>query len=68
MTLARYLLNRIARDPQLAYHFDPMTASMERLTETCAKELGADLEEFRAKYYAVLKFERPLCAECRDNA
>ncbi len=64
MTLAAYLLARIASDPRLAYHFDPLTRSMEMLTETYAKERGLDVEEFRKSYYATLKFERPTCADC----
>lgn len=67
MTAAAYLLRRIADDPRLAYHFDPMTTSMEMLTKEVAEERGEDLEEFRRKYYASLKFERPLCGECGER-
>lgn len=48
MTLAGYLLRRIAYDPRVAYHFDPITQSMEMLTAEYAKEQGIDVEEFRA--------------------
>lgn len=64
MTVAHYLLDRISHDPQLAYHFDPCTRSMEMLTEAYAAESGVDLEEFRKAYYASLRFKRPVCAEC----
>ena len=67
MTLAAYLLQRIARDPRLAYHFDPMTESMERLTATYAEERGLKVEEFRKTYYASLRFEKPMCSECREK-
>lgn len=66
MTLADHLLRRIARDPRLAYHFDPITTSMEMLTEAYAAENSLDLEEFRRTYYAELRFEAPLCRECRE--
>lgn len=64
MTVAEHILNRIARDPRLAYHFDPFTASMEMLTEAFARENNLDLEKFRAEYYPKLNFERPLCHKC----
>lgn len=58
-----HLLRRIGRDPRLAYYFDPMTESMELLTEayTLAEEL--ELTEFRAKFYSRLEFERPVAWE-----
>lgn len=68
MTLAAYLLNRIREDARLAYYFDPITQSMEMLTATYASEQGLDVEEYRKKYYASLKFERPLCRECQEDA
>lgn len=58
-TTAAYLLDRIARDPRLAYYFDPLTESMEMLTADYARETGQDLEDFRRRYYARLKFEKP---------
>jgi len=67
MTLAAHLLVRIARDPRLAYYFDPMTQSMEILTEQYAKEKGLVLEDFRREYYGKLKFEAPHCRECESN-
>ena len=67
MTLAEHILNRIARDPRLAYYFDPLTRSMEMLTETFARENNLDLEKFRAEYYAKLKFVRPVCRECESE-
>lgn len=66
MSVASYLLRRIADDPSLAYYFDPMTQSMELLTSAHAQEQGLDVEEFRKTYYAKLKFEKPTCPECRD--
>jgi hypothetical protein len=67
MTAATYLLRRIADDPRLAYHFDPITTSMEMLTKEVAAERGEDLEEFRKRYYATLKFEKPMCSDCRSR-
>lgn len=55
----RHLLDRIARDPRLAYHFDFFSRSMELLTEEYARQTGLDLEEFRRNYYAKLTFEAP---------
>jgi hypothetical protein len=68
MTLATYLIRRIADDPRVAWHFDPITQSMELLTAAYAEEHGLDVEEFRKKYYASLKFERPQCRDCREDA
>lgn len=67
MTVAAHLINRILRDPRLAYYFDPLTESMELLTAQYAAEEHIDLEDFRARYYAKLKFERPVCAECQEE-
>jgi hypothetical protein len=67
MTVAQYLLERIRNDPRVAYHFDPITQSMEMLTATYAAEQGIDVEEFRKTYYASLRFEKPLCSECRQS-
>ena len=64
MTLAAYLLNRIREDARLAYHFDPITQSMEMLTAEYAKEQGLDVDEFRKAYYSRLRFERPRCSNC----
>lgn len=54
-----HLLSRIARDPRLAYYFDPLTKSMELLTAEYAAQKGLDVEEFRRNYYARLRFEAP---------
>lgn len=67
MTLAAYLLRRIADDPRLAYHFDPITHSMEMLTAAYAAEQGINVEDFRKTYYARLRFERPRCRECGEE-
>lgn len=64
MTLVTYLIRRIADDPRVAYHFDPITQSMELLTTAYAAEHGLNVEKFRAEYYPKLKFERPLCHKC----
>jgi hypothetical protein len=61
-----HLLQRIKHDPRLAYYFDPSTASMELLTAAHAEAHGLDAEAFRKLLYASLKFERPVCAECRE--
>ena len=62
----RHLLERIRQDPRLAYHFDPLTRSMELLTEAYAVECAVDVEECRKTYYASLQFEPPMCAKCRE--
>lgn len=68
MNAIAYLLDRIARDPRLAYYFDPATRSMELLTEQYAADHDLDLEDFRRNYYARLKFEKPECQdECRKE-
>ena len=64
MTVTEHLLERIARDPRLAYYFDPMTQSMEMLTEEYAQQNSLVLEDFRRDYYSRLKFEAPCCQEC----
>lgn len=58
--LTRHLLQRIVADPRLAYHFDPITRSMELLTQAHATDEGIDLEEFRKAYYSGLKFAGPV--------
>lgn len=64
MTVAAYLLDRIVRDPRLAYYFDPLSRSMELLTEEYANQNGLVLADFRRQYYAKLRFEAPTCREC----
>lgn len=59
-TLTTHLLQRIAREPRLAYYFDPISRSMELLTEAHAADHALDLEGFRETYYPQLKFEAPL--------
>lgn len=62
-----HLLNRIGQDPRLAYYFDPSTQSMACLTRAYAELRGLDVEEWRKDYYARLRFEKPLCHECREE-
>jgi hypothetical protein len=62
--LTRHLLQRIVADPQLAYYFDPLSRSMELLTEAHAHDAACDLELFRKTYYAQLKFVPPV--RCSD--
>lgn len=66
MTLAAALVRKIMDDPRVAYYFDPLTRTMEILTETYAQEIGEDLEVFRKRFYASLKFEEPTCSGCRE--
>jgi len=61
-----HLLSRIAADPRLAYYFDPLTRSMEELTEAYSLAKGLGVEEFRTRYYQKLRFERPICPECSE--
>lgn len=63
-----HVLHRIRNDPRLAYHFDPITRSMELLTKAHALLLGMDLEQFRKDYYGCLRFEGPACKECGGAA
>lgn len=58
-TAVGHLLGRIARDPKLAWYFDPFSRSMELLTQDYCAAATLDLERFRAEYYATLKFESP---------
>lgn len=64
VTVAAYLLRRIQDDPRLAYYFDPLTESMQLLTVAYAAQEGLEVEAFRERYYAQLRFEKPICAEC----
>lgn len=61
-----HLLTRIADDPRLAYYLDPMSRSMELLTEAYATLKGLSVEEFRGQYYPRLKFEAPKCRNCAE--
>lgn len=54
-----HLLQRIQRDPRLAWYFDSLTRSMQELTEAHALMYHLDLAAFRAEYFAALEFERP---------
>lgn len=54
-----HLLNRIKHDPQLAYHFDPLSRSMELLTQAFADANDRDVTAFRSEFYPQLRFERP---------
>lgn len=47
-----YILMRIKNDPRIAYHFDPITESMQLLTLAHAEATGVDVAEFRKEYYA----------------
>ena len=62
-----YLLNRIVRDPRLAYHFDPLTESYELLTAAHAEAVGQGIADFRTAYQAMMKFERPKCSDCGNQ-
>ena len=55
----RNLLQRIQRDPRLAWYFDSATRSMQELTEAHAALYGLDLAALREEYYASLTFRRP---------
>jgi hypothetical protein len=67
-TAIHHLLQRIQRDPAIAWHFDPITRSMEELTRAHAQLHGLDVEEFRKDYFATLDFQEPRCAGCRSAA
>lgn len=55
------LLQRIQRDPRLAWHFDPITQSMADLTEAHALLFGLDVQKFRLELFGSLEFEAPTC-------
>ncbi len=63
-----HLLERIQRDPRLAYYFCPLTESYELLTAAYAEANGRDVDAFRKDFAGVLKFEPPRCAECSGGA
>ena len=67
MALATHLLKRILRDPSLAYHFDPITESMELLIAAYADETGRDVEDVRRWVDRSIRFERPVCGECGEQ-
>lgn len=59
-TAIHSLLQRIQRDPRLAYYFDPLTQSFEDLTAAHALNYNLpDLEQFRKDYAGTLTFEAP---------
>lgn len=62
-----HLLWRIKDDPRLAYYFDPFTKSMELLTAAYAEAHGVDLAAFRKEFYDSLRFDRPVCTNCREG-
>ncbi|GKS96925.1 hypothetical protein [Acidovorax sp. SUPP2825] len=62
-----HLLQRIQRDPRLAWHFDPITQSMEELTAAHALMFGLDLSAFQKEFFASLEFESPSCG-CEVSA
>lgn len=55
------LLQRIQREPRLAWHFDPITQSMADLTEAHALLFGLDVQKFRLELFGSLEFEAPTC-------
>ncbi|SFF15033.1 hypothetical protein [Paracidovorax wautersii] len=63
-----HLLQRIQRDPSVAWHFDPITRSMEELTLAHALLQGLDVDQFRKDFFATLEFKEPRCAACRSAA
>lgn len=60
-TAINHLLQRIQRDPRLAWHFDPLTKSMDELTQAHALMYGLDVQAFRLEFYGSLEFEAPNC-------
>jgi hypothetical protein len=53
------VLRRIVRDPRIAYYFDPLTDSFEKLTAAHAALHGLDVTKVRADMAAVMKYEAP---------
>lgn len=54
--LSMHLVMRIQHDPRFAYFFDPISMSMEILTETHAMLMGIDVQEFRLSFYPKIIF------------
>jgi hypothetical protein len=63
-----HLVKRVGDDPVLAYYFDPISESMKLLTAAYADANGLNIDEYRAEYYGRLRFERPCCTQCRNEA
>ncbi len=61
-----HVLRRIIDDPRLAYHFDPLTESFQLLTAAYAEAQGKDVAEVRRGCENRMRFEEPLCSECRE--
>lgn len=53
------VLNRIKRDPRVAYYFDPITDSFEKLVAAHCELNDLDEPQFRNDFEAGLKFEAP---------
>lgn len=53
------VLRRIQCDPRIAYYFDPITDSYEKLVAAHCQLCGLDEAQFRRDFESGLKFEAP---------
>jgi hypothetical protein len=59
-----HILQRILSDPRVAYYFDPLTESMELLSQAHAEIHGLDAADFRRELLSNFRAEVP--ARSRD--
>jgi hypothetical protein len=62
-----YMLNRITRDPRLAY-FMGSTEALRLLCHAEAIRLGVDPAAHHEQINRGLHSERPVCSQCRESA
>ncbi len=54
------VLKRIQRDPRVAYYFDPITDTYEKLVTAHCELNGLDEAAFRKEFEATLTYEAPI--------
>jgi hypothetical protein len=57
MSAALYVVQRMQRDPRLAYLLGPGSEAFEQLTAEAAAHLGAEVKAFRAELAGRLTYE-----------
>ena len=62
----KHVLERIVKDPRVAYYFCDNTESFALLTAARAEALNEDVETMRSLIKSVMKFEEPKCKECKE--
>lgn len=63
-----HLLQRLLTDASVAYYFDPLTESFDRLTKAHALLNGKTVEEVRAHLAHRMLFAPPTCHDCGGAA